>query len=284
LRPIILVLLACAFFAGGNLVAKLIAVTQAANPIHPLEITFGRFLAGFLMVAPLWTTGHAKLRSAVPASYLIRCGGSVGSATCIFISVAYLPLADVTALSFAAPFFALILAALVLGEKVTAARKGAVALGFAGALLITRPTPETFQVMALVPLLAAVLIAVEVTTVRYIAQHDSTGTALVYTNGIGALIAAIALPFVWTVPTWEQIALMCLIGAVIVGGQSLFLTAMAEGESSLLTPLFYSTLVWAALYGWLVFDEIPAPWTWGGAGLIIASGIWLAQSYRAPPA
>ncbi len=277
MRPIFLVLAACAFFASTNLIARLVAETQAGNSIHPLVITFGRYLSGFLLVMPALFTRFASTRSLVPALYLVRSGGVVSS-TCMFIGVTYLPVADVTAISYARPFFALMLAVLFPGEKVRRARWGAVTLGFVGALLITRPTPETFQVMALVPFAAA--IAIEVTCARYIAQRDLVGTAMVWTNGIGLLITLGIMLFLWSTPTWEQTVLIFAIGALTVSGQTLMITAMSKGESSLLAPLFYSTLVYAAFFAWIAFDEIPASWTWAGSALIIASGFWLARSSR----
>lgn len=280
MRPILLVLAACAFFASTNVIARLVADTQADNPIHPLVITFGRYLAGFLLIAPILFTPLASVRSAVPALYILRSGGGVVSATCIFIGVAYLPVADVTAISYASPFFALLLAALFLGEKVRASRWGAVALGFAGALLITRPTPDTFQIMALVPFVAAFSMGVEVTSARFVAQRDSVGTVMVWTNGMGLAITLCILPFVWSLPTWEQTGLILAIGLVTVSGQVLMIAAMREGEASLLAPLFYATLVYAAVFAWLAFDEIPVTWTWAGSALIMASGLWLARSNR----
>ncbi len=280
MHPILLVLAACAFFASTNLVARLVAETQGENPINPLQITFGRYLAGFLLMAPLWFTRYADLRSKVPALYLVRSGAGVASATCIFIGVAYLPLADVTAISYASPFFALVMAGLFLRERVHSSRWGAVALGFAGALLITRPTPETFQIMAFVPFAAAFFMGVELVTLRFIAVRDSTGTTMVYTNGFGLLISACFMPFLWSDPTWEQAGLIFLIGLITVSGQVLMVAAMAKGEASLLAPLFYSTLVYAALFGWLAFAEIPVHWTWAGAALIMVSGVWLARSNR----
>lgn len=280
MRPILLVLAACAFFASTNLIARLVAETQAGNPIHPLVITFGRYLAGFLLVGPLLFTRFATARTSVPALYMLRGGGGVMSATCIFIGVAHLPVADVTAISYASPFFALMLAALFLGEKVRGARWGAVGLGFAGALLITRPTPETFQIMALVPFAAAFAMGVEVTCARFIAQRDSVGTAMVWTNGVGLAITAILMPLLWSTPTWEQAGLIFLIGLITVSGQVLMIKAMSEGEASLLAPLFYSTLVYAAVFAWLAFSEVPVSWTWAGSALIVASGLWLAQSGR----
>ena len=134
--------------------------------------------------------------------------------------------------------------------------------------------------MALVPFAAAFFMGIEVTALRYIAQRDSTGTAMVWTNAVGLLISACFMPFVWSDPTWEQAGLIFLIGLITVSGQVLMVAAMAEGEASLLAPLFYSTLVYASLYGWLAFAEVPAPWSWAGIGLIMVSGIWLARSNR----
>jgi drug/metabolite transporter (DMT)-like permease len=280
MRPMLLVLLACGFFASTNIVARLVAETQSQNAIHPLVITFGRYVTGFLLTAPALLTRFANARSQVPALYLLRSGGGVASATCIFIGVAYLPVADVTAISYASPFFALMLAALFLGERVGRVRWAAVGLGFAGALLITRPTPETFQMMALVPFAAALSMGIEVTCARFIAQRDSVGTAMVYTNGVGLLLTSLLMPFVWVEPTWHQASLIFSIGALTVGGQALMIAGMAKGEASLLAPLFYSTLVYAAVFAWLAFGEVPVSWTWAGAALIIASGVWLARSNR----
>ena len=279
MRPILLVLAACAFFATTNVVARLVAETQGENAIHPLQITFCRYLAGFLLVLPAIFTRHAHWRAQVPLMYLLRSGGGVCSATCIFIGVAYLPLADVTAISYAGPFFALILAAIFLKETVGQARWGAVLLGFAGALLITRPTPDTFQIMALVPFAAAAFMGVELVVLRFVAQRDATGTVMIYTNGFGLVLSSLAMPFVWNDPTWEQAAFFLLIALATVTGQVLTVLAMAVGEASFLAPFYYSTLVYAALFGWLGFAEVPAMWTWGGSALIIAGGLWLAQSH-----
>jgi drug/metabolite transporter (DMT)-like permease len=281
LRPMLLVLAACAFFAATNVAARLVAETQAGNAVHPLLITFGRYLAGFLLIVPAVLSGHASPATRVPALYLLRSGGGVVSATCIFIGVAHLPLADVTAISYASPFFALMLAALFLGETGSRARWVAVALGFAGGRLITPPTPAPFQAMALVPFAAALAMGVEVTCARFIAQRDRVGTAMLWTNGVGLAISAGIAPFVWSLPTWEQTGLIFLIALLTVSGQVLMIAAMAKGEASLLAPLFYSTLVYAAIFGWLAFGEVPAAWTWTGSALILASGVWLARRGRA---
>ena len=98
MRPILLVLLTCGFFASTDIVARLVAETQAGNTIHPLVITFERYVAGFLLTAPVLLTRFGNIRSQVPYLYLLRSGGGVTSATCIFIGVAYLPVADVTAI------------------------------------------------------------------------------------------------------------------------------------------------------------------------------------------
>ena len=87
MRPILLVLLTCGFFASTDIVARLVAETQAGNTIHPLVITFGRYVAGFLLTAPVLLTRFGNIRSQVPYLYLLRSGGGVTSATCIFIGV-----------------------------------------------------------------------------------------------------------------------------------------------------------------------------------------------------
>ncbi|MCH9671772.1 MAG: DMT family transporter, partial [Gammaproteobacteria bacterium] len=162
-----MVLVACAFFAGASLVAKVLAISSAEAALHPLQLAFGRFLAGTLMLTPIlaWK-GKRAITSAVPALYLVRSGCSVGAISCIFAAVASLPLADVTALNYASPFFTLILARLVLKEAVNRARWVAVAIGFCGVVFIANPSGSTLHPMTLIALLSAVFMAGELISLR----------------------------------------------------------------------------------------------------------------------
>jgi drug/metabolite transporter (DMT)-like permease len=231
-----LTLVACAFFAGTNVGAKLIA-TAPGPALHPLQIVFGRFLFGTLLLAPLLLIeGPSLLRSRVPYAYLLRSGCSVGAAACIYASVAVLPLADVTALTYSSPLFMLILAALLLRERVDGWRWLAVVAGFAGVVVMTAPSLDAIQPMALVALLAAVLMSGELIALRFIAQRDPPLSALFLTNLVGLGLSTLCAPFVWQPATASQWELMLLIGAVTVSGQMFFVRAVAMGEASLLAP------------------------------------------------
>ncbi|MEM7254119.1 MAG: DMT family transporter [Pseudomonadota bacterium] len=277
-----LALLSCAFFAATNLIAKTIAIVGEDAPLHPLQLAFGRYLFGTAMLLPilLWR-GPQALRSKVPAVYLIRCSCSIGALVCIFTAVAALPLADVTALNYASPFFTLVLARLVLGEHVGHRRWIAVAIGFTGVLFIANPSGGALQPMAVVALLSAVFMAGELISLRFIVLRDSTSTTVLLTNCIAGLICACLAPFVWQSASAAQWGLMALIAVVTVTGQIFFIRAIGMVEASFIAPMFYSTLVYAALFGFIAFGEIPTFATIIGTVLIAACGIYLSRSANA---
>ena len=282
LEVIGLALIACAFFAGTSLIAKFIAGSDGPT-LHPFHVAFGRFLFGTLMLCPLFVLkGRRLVQSQVPWTYLLRSGSSVGAASCIYASVAVLPLADITAITYSSPLFMLILAVLVLRERVSKLRWTIVGFGFMGVLIMAAPTSDAFQPMALVALLGAVFMAGELIALRHIATRDSALTALFLTNAIGLVISGILSPFVWQDATAAQWQLMAAMGIITASGQVFFVRAITLGEASLLAPLFYSTLLYAAAYGYIFFGEVPSPRAVAGAIVIIVAGFLLGRTEKAP--
>lgn len=283
---IALALVACAFFAGINVLARYLT-TLNESPLHPFQISFGRYVVAVLLLSP-WLCFHGRdvLRTGKPASYVLRCSAGVGAGSCIFASVAVMPLAEVTAITYSSPLFVLLLAALLLREKVHAGRWLVTGLGFGGVLLMTAPGASAFQPMALIALLGALFMAGELIALRHITLTDSAATALLLTNVVGLFISGALALLVWRTPDAVECQLLFGIGAVTVTGQALFVYAARLGEASLLAPLLYSTLIYATLFGFFLFDESPSLRSVAGAALIVAAGLglgWLERRVRSNP-
>ena len=227
------------------------------------------------------------VRSAVVRAVLFMC-----AYTAYFLAFPAMPLADVVALYFTAPLFVVALSRPVLGERQSAARWAAVLVGFAGALVVAQPGGGGIGWSALLPIAAAALYALGQLLAR---RSRATMTAVdlsfhqnwVYLVGAFAFSAVIA-PFAaapgatgslafltraWQVPDAHAALLLAACGPIAVAGTILLTTAYRDAPPGAVTPLEYLALLWDALWGLLLFAEVPTAWTVAGAALIIGSGV-----------
>lgn len=198
-----------------------------------------------------------------------------------FGAVLLLPLAEATTLQFTVPIFATILGALVLGERTGWHRWGAVIVGFAGVLVVTQPGSGTFPLAgSVVGLLAALFVAIVAITLRQIGKTESAGTTVFWFSVLSLPPLGIAYAFQLQAHDWLTWANLIAIG--LVGGiAQLALTASVRfAPVSTVIPMDYSSLVWGTIFGWLLFDAWPTPWTWIGAPIIIASGLYIVWRER----
>lgn len=271
-----LILLATSFIAATTLMAKALGTDTFGTPMHPLQISHGRFLFAFI----LFSSAAAALRPALAAPHwrwhVARTVCGWGGVTCMFAAVAYIPLADATAISFLNPVFGMMLAIPMLGEKVGRIRWSAAALAMLGALILLRPTPASFQPAALLALTAAVVMGLELIFIKRLAGRESPFQILLFNNGLGLIIASIAVLAVWQMPNALQWATLAGIGACMAVAQTCFVNAMARADASFVAPFSYATLIFAALYDMLFYNVLPDGVTWIGAGIIIAGAALLA--------
>ena len=272
----LLITTATAFIAVTVLIAKALGSDALGPPLHAVQISHGRFLFAFIglgsaalilrpkLVAPRWTLHVART----------SCGWA--GVTLMFASVAFIPLADATAITFLNPVFAMILAIPLLGEKVGRIRWSAAALAFTGALILLRPTPASFQPAALLALAAAAIMGLEVIFIKKLASRENPFQILLFNNGLGLIIASLAVIPIWQPPTPAQWGLLMAIGLCMATAQTFFVNGMARADASFVAPFSYGTLIFAALYDVLFYDVIPDSVTYLGAGIIIAGAILLA--------
>jgi drug/metabolite transporter (DMT)-like permease len=246
--------------------------------MHGFEITFFRALIGFLGLIPfLAVAGSRGFTTRHLSKHVWR--GVLGSISvfCAYIGIGKLALANYTALSFTKPLFAVVLAFFVLGEQVRWRRWAATLIGFLGVLVMIRPGADTFSPWAFLALGDAFSIAFLITIVKRLPE---TETELVMMFYYGVIAILISLPFAllyWRWPTPFEWLLLTGIGLIGALSQYLWILAFRAGEASAVAPFDYLRLLFAAAIGVALFSEYPDLWTIGGAVIVIASTIYIAQ-------
>jgi drug/metabolite transporter (DMT)-like permease len=271
-----LILLATAFIAATTLLAKALGTDQLGAPLHPLQISHGRFLFAFLAIGSISILLRPKLtRSHMGLHFARTLFGWMG-VTLMFASVAYIPLTDATAIAFLNPVFCMMLAIPLLGERVGRIRWAAAAIALAGALILLRPTPQSFQPAALLALGAALVMGMELIFIKKLAGRESPTQILLLNNAIGVFIASVAVFPVWQTPSPDQWLALAGLGVMMACAQTCFVNGMARADASFLAPFSYATLIFAAIYDFAWFGIIPDAITGLGAGIIVAGAILLA--------
>jgi len=218
-----------------------------------------------------------KLRTKRMGTHAVRAILGLTGMFLNFGAVLLLPLAEATTFGFTMPIFAVILSALVLKEQVGLWRWGAVLSGFAGVIVIAQPGDGHIPLFgACVALGAAFVIAVISIQIRDLARTEDPLAIVFYFSLFSTPVLAIALPFVMThhdAYQWSLLAGLALIGFL---GQFLLTLALRHGAIASVIVMDYSGLIWATLFGWAVFDVLPASTTWLGAPLIIGAGVLIA--------
>ena len=280
-----LIAVACAFIAATTLIAKTLATAQFGTPMHPFQIVFGRFLFAFLAFAGASMVLRPTLQRPHLGLHVARTLGGWAGLTLMFASVAHIPLADATAISFLNPVFGIIFAIPLLGEKVGKWRWGAALIALVGALILLRPTPDSFQPAALLALGAAVILGFELNIIKILTRRENPFSILLVNNAIGVGIASLAVMWVWIWPTPAQWALMAALGCAMAVAQTCFVNAMARADASFVAPFTYGTLIFAAFYDVLFYNVVPDSVTVFGAGVILAGALLLAwrEGRRARP-
>ena len=264
-----------AFIAGTTLMAKAVGTDALGDPLHPLQVSHGRFLFAWMTIAATLAVLRPRLTRPDFRTHLARtlCGWT--GATLMFAAAAMIPLADATAITFLNPMFCMLLAIPLLGERVGPWRWLAAAIAFTGAMVLVRPGSEAMQIGALVALGAALAMGLELIFIKRLSGRERPLQILFVNNSIGLCIATLAVLWVWQPPTPAQWAALAALGVLMAGAQACFVNAMARADASFVTPFSYLTLVFAALYDFALFGVVPLPLSLLGAGVILTGAALL---------
>jgi drug/metabolite transporter (DMT)-like permease len=256
-----------------------------------VEIMFFRQLAAVPVVVAYLAVGPGlgTIRTPRLGAHAIRTAVGLISMAANFETFLLMPLAEATTLQFTVPIFATILGGLVLGEAIGWHRWGAVCAGFLGVLIVAHPSGAHFSLQGTtVGLTSGLLMAVVAVLLRQLGKTESAGTTVFWFSALSVpplaiLLGAFSVPPLAAIApslgihahdpaTW---AMLIGIGAIGAVGQLALTGALRFGPVSSVVPMDYSSLVWATLYGWLLLGTLPTPYTWAGAPIIIASGLYI---------
>jgi drug/metabolite transporter (DMT)-like permease len=272
LRGIGLFLAAIFIFACLDTLAK-----YMTGEFNVIQIAWGRYVFSsvFLLVLVPRYGFVRPLRSKRPWFQIMRAGLLAAVSLMFFTAVSYLPLADVTAIGFAAPLILTALAHFVLRERVGLRRWAAILVGFVGVLVVIRPGFGVVHWAAFIALAMAASNAMYQLATRMLAGVDSPQTTIFFTNLAGSIGFSLLIPFFWSPPGlagWISMAVLGFMGGL---GHYFLIQAFGRAPASMLAPFAYTAIIWVTISGYLVFDQLPDLWTMVGAAIIIASGIYV---------
>lgn len=277
--------IACKIIAAAFFAVMFASVRRLGAEVPLGEIVFFRASFGMsvIVVAAFLTGGPALLLTKRIDSHALRSLAGTISMFCNFAAYIFLPMADATAIGFAAPLFIVMLAALMLGERVHIYRWSAVILGFTGVLIIAGPeaalTPGA-AAGAGFALLGAATSALAMVFLRRMSAHEHSITIAFYFMATSTAISLLTIPFGWILPNGEQAAILIL-GGLSGGVGQLFLSySYRYAEASVLAPFDYIAMIWAVLLGYFWFAELPTAQVWIGAAIVIAAGLLILWRER----
>ena len=296
-------LLAVALLCAGIFVFSLQdVIIKGVSGLYPVHeaIAIRCVTALPILLAMVHLRGGLGLLLSPHAGWLaLRGGVMMVSYTCYYLSFPLMPLAQVVALFFTAPLFVTALAGPLLGERIGIKRWLATILGFAGVIVIQRPGLSVFDAGSLFPIAAALAYAAAQLMARRLGETDSAQVMSFYQNAVyfvGAMAMALLfrgadtgaagrLSFLlrdWSMPTNMDLMLLGACGPLAALGMTLLTQAYRVSEVNFVTPFEYTGLIWAALWGFSIFGEVPAWTTLVGALLIVAAGLYVLFSAKPP--
>ena len=246
-------------------------------------VVWARYAGQTLIVTPIawhrggpgfWRTRHLRMQ-------LVRSLCLVLATMCFFGALRFLPLAEASAITFLAPMFAIVLSMPVLGERPTRARWLASLAGFIGILILVRPGSAVFHPATGLLVLAAISNSLYMLLTRKL-PNDTPYTTLFYSALVGTVGLSFALPFgeMPSTATIRDALFLVLLGLLAGVGHWMLIRAFLMAPASMLTPFTYLQMIWATLYGYLIFSQLPDGLSALGMSVIVASGVALVLHER----
>lgn len=251
---------------------------------YPLvQVTWARFFFATIIAIAVCGPNLGKLaKSHVPGKQALRSVLLMSTTAMFNAGIRSTSLATATTIMFLSPILITLLSIPLLGEKVGIRRWSGILVGFLGAIIVVQPWESGFggTGVGVLFLLAAALLNANYQIMTRVVRHDDPLTTLLFTATAGALVTSLIVPWFWAWPTafdW-----LLLVGSGLAGalGHLCLIRALRLAPASVVAPFSYSSLVWATLFGFIIWGDWPNLWTWIGAALIIASGLYIFHRER----
>jgi drug/metabolite transporter (DMT)-like permease len=265
-----LMLLAIFMFSFGDALGKFLVATYSVG-----QLLWLRASAALIVLSPMiWRNRTEFLHLERPWLQLLRVVLSTLEVAAFFLATVYLPLADVVTYYLACPIFVTALSAIVLREHVGWRRWSAILIGFCGVLIALRPSSQTMSWPALIALGGSLSFAVLMLITRSLRATPDIVLASSQFAGTFAL-GALMSPFGWIAPALGSLGLFAAAGFISVSALLCVNRSLKLAPASVVVPYQYSMIVWAVMFGYLVFGDVPSPATVAGAAIIIGAGLYI---------
>lgn len=259
-------------FSSQDAIAKWLAADYPVMEIIFFRALFALVPAAVFMFA---SGGFQTLRTQRLRIHLIRSFMLTGALACYYLAIRTIPLADAVAIVFAAPLFMTALSVPILGERVGPRRWAAVMIGFLGVIVVAHPGSELFGTAAILVVISSAFYAGAMIATRGLTRTDTSAAILIYHYLVSIAVAGAILPFQWVTPTPGDAVAFVTIG--LMGGVGAFCAVQGfrYAAVSVIAPFDYTMLLWATLYGWLLWSDLPGPAVLAGVAIIVASNLYI---------
>lgn len=263
----------CVFFASMNGIIR-----HLSAELDSLEIVFFRNFIGLIAMTPwLMRQGFGALRTRRIGALIGRSLIGFVSMVLWFWSLGQLTLDHAVSLSFTAPLFATVAAVLILKERIRLRRIVALLVGLGGVLVILRPGAVPVEAASMAAIASSAFMALSIVLVKSLTDTESPGTLVFYQVLLITPVSFVPAVFVWQWPSLDAWFWLILLGSFASIGHYLFTRAFAVAEATALMPFDYVRLPMVAAIGFVAFGDLPDPWTWVGAAVILGSSIYVAH-------
>ncbi|HZZ10506.1 MAG TPA: DMT family transporter [Paraburkholderia sp.] len=278
-RSIVLILVSMFCFAVVDALGKSVALHYPAN-----EVTFFRMLFGLVPAVAVCLRGRSlreRLHRLDLRGQTLRALTLLGASACFFAALPYVPLSEAVAIVYSETLLVIVLAPVLLKERLLRRDALAALAGFVGVLFVIRPGGlNTNWIGPVLLVVAAIFGALSIIQIKRIRPTDDSGTTVLFFTALGTLITGASLWFAWRAPSPGDLALMALLGAFATAGQLLMTMAFRQADASALAPFNYTSIVWAALFGYLMWGETIGALSLAGIALIVGSSVAVAIRRR----
>jgi drug/metabolite transporter (DMT)-like permease len=277
LLGIAFMVMSCALLATKDGMVK--TFLDQVGPAQIIWIQYvGTFLTMSLVAAPRY--GWRVLKPEPLGGQFFRGAVSAGAVATLYWALTYIPLAEATAMFMLSPVVVALISPFVLGERIDNARRAAIAVGFIGVLVILKPGFGGSATGYLIGILAGFLMAFYFIANRKLAATSPPLINVAHNALMGAVAFTPFLPLFWQTPSMDVMPKLVALVALAVVGQGLMIASFSYAPASVVAPYTYAMLVFAAIIGYLVFDNFPDLASWIGIALIVGAGLYIAQRER----
>lgn len=270
----VFMILATVFFCMADVLGKWLTATY---PV--VQVTWMRSAVGIciLTIAATATFNLGQLKTRRPAWHAGRSIVSSAMVLGIFYGLKHIPLAEFVALTFSVPFFVALFSPWLLKEKVGRQSWFAITLGFFGVLFVLRPTPDHFHIAHLTTLVMSFLISLMLISARYLSTTETGWSLNFYLPVAGIIMFGYPTLVHWIVPSTGDWLLFILLGVSQTAALVSYIEALRLARPAVMAPLDYLRMIWTLIAGYVIWQELPDPYTWTGIVIIVASGIYIVR-------